>query len=58
MFSFKLHLTNIASLFPLHLIHFDSFTENVKLTNAPFFDFPPWAVGGVETASNTQPNSP
>lgn len=49
MFIFKLHLKNIASLPLLGLIHFDSFTENVKLTSAPFSDFASQGVGGVET---------
>lgn len=57
MFIFKLWLKNITLLFPLCLIHFDSFTENVKLTSAPFSDVAPQGVGGVETASDTWQNS-
>lgn len=58
LFIFMFQLQDTASLFPLCLIHVDSFTENVKLTSAPFSDFAPQGGGGVETDSDTPRMSP
>lgn len=51
-------LQDMASLFPLCLIHVDSFTENVKLTSAPFSDFAPRGGGSVDRDSDTPRTSP
>lgn len=58
LFIFMFQLQDMASLFPLCLIHVDSFTENVKLTSAPFSDFAPRGGGSVDRDSDTPRTSP